>query len=241
MVLHRDIKPDNLLTGMRTKEHIIYIIDFGLSKYYYDLRTGNHIRYRKVKDMIGTMRYASMNALLGVEQSRRDDLEGLGYMYIYLRTGKLPWLNENITDPEAIYNLTWKLKNFMNSRQLCENLPDEFSKYLDYCRHLAFEEEPDYAKLKKLFKDLYEREGYKDDNIFDWTIIKKPKIENISQVIESANKEIKEVKVEDKKVTDEEEKKVPKPTQPTVEESASKNPELASPKHKTERSGGKDN
>ena len=91
-ILHRDIKPDNFTIGRGKKSHIIYLIDFGLSKKYKSSK-GNHehIKYSENKKLIGTARYASINALKGCEQGRRDDMESLGYVLMYFLRGNLPW------------------------------------------------------------------------------------------------------------------------------------------------------
>jgi len=79
------------LIGLGKKSNLIYIIDYGLGKRYLDSKTKQHIPYRENKNLTGTARYASINAHLGIEQSRRDDMEAIGYVVVYLLRGSLPW------------------------------------------------------------------------------------------------------------------------------------------------------
>ena len=84
LYLHRDIKPDNFLMGKAPgTEKTVFVIDLGLNNRYIDKKTQQHIKLTDGKPMTGTARYASINAHLGLEQSRRDDLEAIGYVLVY--------------------------------------------------------------------------------------------------------------------------------------------------------------
>jgi len=88
--IHRDLKPENILMGLEENASTLYLIDYGLAKKW-KLSNGEHIPTREGKSLTGTARYASANTHLGIEQSRRDDLEGAGYVLLYLLKGELPW------------------------------------------------------------------------------------------------------------------------------------------------------
>ncbi|OMJ86038.1 hypothetical protein SteCoe_12543 [Stentor coeruleus] len=167
--LHRDIKPDNFLIGLNRKMSQIFIIDFGLAKRYRDPKTQQHIPYREGKSLTGTARYTSINTHLGIEQSRRDDLEGLAYVFIYFLKGNLPWQGLPARDKKEKYEKIMERKINTSVETLCRTFPQEFVTYLNYCRNLRFEDRPDYSYLKRLFKELFFRENYTNDLIFDWT------------------------------------------------------------------------
>jgi casein kinase 1 len=169
--IHRDIKPDNFLIGLGKKANQIHIIDFGLAKKYRDPKTQQHIPYREGKNLTGTARYASINTHLGIEQSRRDDLEGLGYVLMYFLRGALPWQGLRAHTKKEKYDRIMERKMSTPIETLCRNAPPEFATYMSYCRALRFEDRPDYAYLKRMFKDLFFRENYQYDFIFDWTIL----------------------------------------------------------------------
>ncbi|KAJ4708488.1 putative Casein kinase [Melia azedarach] len=170
--LHRDIKPDNFLMGLGRKANQVYIIDFGLAKRYRDATTNRHIPYRENKNLTGTARYASCNTHLGIEQSRRDDLESLGYVLLYFLRGSLPWQGLKAATKKQKYDKICEKKLSTPIEVLCKSHPVEFASYIHYCHSLTFDQRPDYGFLKRLFRDLFTREGYEFDYIFDWTIIK---------------------------------------------------------------------
>ena len=170
--LHRDIKPDNFLIGIGKKQHYVYVIDFGLAKRFRDPKSGEHIPYRDCKNLTGTARYASVNTHLGIEQSRRDDLESLGFVLMYFNKGNLPWQGLPARTKKEKYEKIRDKKLSSSIESLTKGLPEEFTIYLNYCRGLKFEEKPDIGYLRKLFKDLFYRMGYEYDFVFDWMIKK---------------------------------------------------------------------
>ena len=120
---------------MGKKALTVYAIDFGLAKRYKDPKTGDHIAFKEGKGMTGTARYASLNVHLGFEQSRRDDLEAIGFMLIYFgREGKLPWMGLKGKTKKEKYDNIRDTKQNCVLEELCANLPIEFAKYMKYCR-----------------------------------------------------------------------------------------------------------
>ncbi|KAI3802750.1 hypothetical protein L1987_30893 [Smallanthus sonchifolius] len=170
--LHRDIKPDNFLLGLGRRANQVYAIDFGLAKKYRDSTTHQHIPYRENKNLTGTARYASMNTHLGIEQSRRDDLESLGFVLMYFLRGSLPWQGLKAGNKKQKYEKISEKKVMTSIEALCRGYPTEFASYFHYCRSLRFDDKPDYAYLKRIFRDLFIREGFQFDYVFDWTILK---------------------------------------------------------------------
>jgi serine/threonine protein kinase len=164
-ILHRDIKPDNFLIHYDSDIPIIYLIDYGLSKLY---RLNNeHIPYRENKLLTGTARYASINTHLGIEQSRRDDLESLGYVLLYFLKGELPWQGIQARNKNEKYDLIMECK-VNTSLDILTNGREEFIKYINYCRGLQFTDTPDYRYLRGLFHRALVNDNLSYDFKFDW-------------------------------------------------------------------------
>ncbi|XP_072014227.1 casein kinase I-like [Amphiura filiformis] len=170
--IHRDIKPDNFLMGIGKHCNQVFIIDFGLAKKFRDNRTRHHIPYREDKNLTGTARYASINAHLGIEQSRRDDMESLGYVLMYFNRTSLPWQGLRAATKRQKYEKISEKKMSTPPEVLCKGHPAEFAMYLNYCRSLRFEEAPDYMYLRQLFRILIRTLQHQYDYSFDWTLLK---------------------------------------------------------------------
>ncbi|RWS28541.1 casein kinase I isoform gamma-3-like protein, partial [Leptotrombidium deliense] len=163
-VVYRDVKPDNFVFGTEeTDENLLYIIDFGLSKLYVDPETKTHIKYNEDRHVVGTARFMSINTHYGREQSRRDDLESIGYMLIFLLRGKLPWQNLPSKSKDKCRLIGTK-KEETTLTELCDGIPEQFKTFISYARDLKFEQEPDYSFLRSLFTE------WCTDDKFDWNI-----------------------------------------------------------------------
>lgn len=183
--IHRDIKPDNFLMGIGKRGNQVNVIDFGLAKKYRDPKTHFHIPYRENKNLTGTARYASINTHLGVEQSRRDDMESLGYVMLYFCRGSLPWQGLKAATKKQKYDRIMEKKMTTPTEVLCRGFPNEFSVYLNYTRSLRFDDKPDYSYLRKIFRDLFVRESFQYDYVFDWTVYKYQK--NAQAIAQATN------------------------------------------------------
>ena len=169
-LIHRDIKPANFVTDAgRGNGNFIYCIDFGLSKRYRHPRTLQHIPQREGRSLTGTPRYASINNHLGVEQSRRDDLESIGYVLVYFLKGGLPWQGLKAKSATKKYKLIMEKKQSITIPALCQGCPSQFAEYLAYCRSLKFEAKPNIAYLRGMFRDLFRSQGYTNNHSsLDW-------------------------------------------------------------------------
>ena len=167
-LIHRDVKPDNFAIGKGKNSHILYVLDFGLAKKYWSSTHKCHIPFIKGKKLTGTARYASINALSGFEQSRRDDLESIFYILLYFLRGKLPWQGVKIENKEERYKKICELKKTITTKELCSGFPNEFEIFLNYIRNLEFTQVPDYNYLKNLLKIILDKTNNYIDYFYDW-------------------------------------------------------------------------
>ena len=226
--IHRDIKPDNFVIGLGNETSKLYIIDFGLAKEYRNPITLKHNPYVITTRLIGTVRYASIHSLEGIEQSRRDDLESVAYLLIYLLKGTLPWQGLIVKRKEEKYLKVLEKKRSMTSNELCSGLPTQIERFLIYVKSLEYEEKPNYQLMIRLLEeclnDFRSKQGDDelDENrpfVFDWvkkskkylTRIKEAKSMNLQINIETItpmrNKQTKYVTPE--RVTRKEQKTIP--------------------------------
>ena len=175
-IIHRDIKPDNFVMGRGKNSHIVYILDFGLAKKFWSSTHKCHIPFTTGKKLTGTARYASINALSGYEQSRRDDLESIAYILLYFLRGSLPWQGLKINNKEDRYKKICEKKKNTSSVQLCEGVPREMETFVSYVKSLEFTEVPDYDYLRQLLKNILDKNKMNIDYYFDWDK-EKPKID----------------------------------------------------------------
>ena len=171
-IIHRDIKPDNFVMGLNENNAHLFIIDFGLSKKFRSSKTLIQYPLIKKKKLIGTARYASIHALEELEQSRRDDLESVGYVLIYFLKGSLPWQGLKAKGKEERYRKILEKKKEISSEELCKGFPIIFQNFVYYVKNLDYLEEPEYENLKNMFIGFINNELNENfDFIYDWTTI----------------------------------------------------------------------
>ncbi|ESL08818.1 protein kinase [Trypanosoma rangeli SC58] len=171
--VHRDLKPDNYLLGVGRNARHLYLIDLGLSVRYRS-SNGKHREMATGKSFVGTSRYASLRTHMGFSQSRRDDMEQLSYILIYLYRGQLPWSGLRIKDRDAREKAIGEIKQKLTTAQICSRCPAQFEGLLAYSRKLEFTESPQYEMCRILITSVLDTIGpnVKHDFLYDWVAVK---------------------------------------------------------------------
>ena len=173
-IIHRDIKPSNIAYGLDNKNEI-YLFDLGLAMRY---TKDNHIKSRSV---IGTVRYSSLNAHKRIKQSKRDDLESLCYVLIFLLNGKLPWQNVTGKNKKDRYHIIYNLKKRIYSSSEYKNIPTVYINFLEYIRSLKYDDKPDYTHYINMFQSELDKLTHKNR--------KKKEIQNIKEIKQKGEQE----------------------------------------------------
>lgn len=190
-IVHRDIKPDNILMGVGRRGNQVYITDMGVAVNIRPVNNNVRPRKRPLKGILGSPVFACIRGHLGIdkscdasnekremmanrdkEQSRRDDMEALGYVMLHLVRGSLPWTRLKAKSKAQWLELVREMKETISTEDLCDGLPKEFAAYFNYVRSLQFGDKPRYSYLRKTFQNLFIREGFEHDGVYDWTILK---------------------------------------------------------------------
>jgi casein kinase 1 len=176
--IHRDVKTDNLAISLRNDDPTIYLIDFGAAARF--TTNGFHVRYEEDAGFVGNQTFCSLNVLRGIRPSRRDDMESIGYVLLYLIGQSLPWIKINSTDTDIqVRHMKRKLET--SAFALCRGLEPEYQQYLDYCRSLRFDERPDYSYMCSLFRRLAVRLGFCGNWEYDWKKVRKTSHSTVSR------------------------------------------------------------
>ncbi|CAG8479527.1 5577_t:CDS:2 [Paraglomus occultum] len=184
-IVYRDIKPDNFLleptftlpkrqinaeasddedaflkdvpdcSYLFKSDHKVYLVDYGLTDEWRDKETGKHRPIGHTPHKAGTARYSSLNIHRGFIHSRRDDIEALGYVFVDLMKFKLPWTGIQARTSKEGWAKMLEMKTGTSLEELCEGCPRAFMNYIEYARNLRYDEEPDYAYLRKLISSAY--------------------------------------------------------------------------------------
>ncbi|KAI9355555.1 kinase-like domain-containing protein [Pilaira anomala] len=219
--VHRDIKPENLIMGTGMNQKLLFMVDLGIAKVF--KMNNYHVSWTEHDYVIGTKRFASINNHEGGALSRRDDIESMMYVLIYLQKGSLPWQGVEISDTEEKSNVIYKIKCETKPEKLCEGLEPEFVECLKYARSLDYAQKPDYKKLKQLFRNLYDRKRFERNYCYQWDMVKN-KSKKKQMVKEKDKPKVEEKdkpKVEEKdkpKVEEKDKPKVEEKDKPKVEE-----------------------
>jgi casein kinase 1 len=151
--IHLDVKPDNFALGIGELSNQVFLIDFGLAQLFRDPATRSHTVQTKGSSITGTIRYLSINCHLGLTPSRRDDLESLVYVIVYLVKGRLPWQGIIIQPGQTHEDEVLRVKQATTVKALCKGLPQRFTDFVKHIRCLGFRDKPDYEYLRSILEE----------------------------------------------------------------------------------------
>lgn len=100
-------------------------------------------------------------------------MESLGYVLIYFLRGELPWQGMKAKTMKEKYEKIMEKKIASPIDVLCKGFPEEFASFINYTRELKFDDRPDYGYLRRLFKQISEKEKFELDFVFDWVLRRK--------------------------------------------------------------------
>ena len=142
-LIHRDVQPGNIVYDIPCKR--VLLIDYGAAQRY---RNATPRRSSKIMPgVIGSPLFTSLSGHRGDTLSRRDDLESLGYVLVYLFHGRLPWQH---LFPQASDHIFTK-KTSILTEDRCSRL-EPFSDYFQSVKGLSFGQAPDYAGLREILE-----------------------------------------------------------------------------------------
>ncbi|VDM96909.1 unnamed protein product [Thelazia callipaeda] len=167
--VHGNLTPDSFVMGVNENCCKVYLINMKYASKFLKIRgqSRKHIPYMEQMEFYGSHTFASINRHLGTVASRRDDLESFMYIMLYFLRGKLPW---QIHEDSGRYKDVLEMKLSISLEVLCRGLPAEFVMAMSYCRSMKFAEIPDYIFLRRLFRNLFKVNAYKEDWKFDWML-----------------------------------------------------------------------
>ena len=186
-IIHRDIKPANFVMGLGLKNLDLYMIDFGFARKYKSMTKSKVYSLTEKHELTGTARFASINAMKGLSQSCRDDLESLGYMLYFFLKGKLPWMGLKEKNKEDLDRKILEKKIETTEELLGKDLPIQFCEFLTYSKNLKYDEVPNYNLFKGKMMEVICAGNNKFDKIYDWTDINKLKKEEKEEPIIQKN------------------------------------------------------
>ncbi|KAL0945796.1 hypothetical protein HGRIS_012083 [Hohenbuehelia grisea] len=167
-IIIRDVKPENCALGFAEDYKRLFLFDLGLAKLYLNPNTGVHMPFREGRAGIGTPRYASHNVHLGFEPGRRDDVEAIGMLLLYLLHGRLPWQGIYAPDIPAKLRRIGEMKRGQPFTDLLALSPTFFAPFFSHCRSLEFSDKPDYKLLRGLLRGEMRKNGWEYDWEYDW-------------------------------------------------------------------------